>query len=279
MRPPSGREKCPRMQQDPGRTSLQRARSARARLRRPPPAAAAGDAPAVWDVVVYVEPPSAAPGGARRVRLGLVAETKGAMVMVEPLVVDADAAGGGGGDYAAGGVWWTHDEAAALDGPQAVALGEVLRVVEADYSQVRRAAALAACACGMLSYLSTLAALVWPPSAAAGASRHAWLAAAACIPRGSSASRLGAAHSGERSCRHADPAGLLHPPHTLAAPGQGGARQPPRRARARRLPPARAAGARGVHRLGGLGAARRAQAQRAAGRAAAAPAPRFGWTE
>ncbi|KAI8463703.1 MAG: hypothetical protein J3K34DRAFT_526789 [Monoraphidium minutum] len=123
--------------------------TARAPPRRQPPRAAGADGapPAVWDVVEYIEPPRAAAGAgaaaaaaaaaagaaARRVRLGIVAGARGdGALLVEPLVIDG---GGDGDDDGAAEVWWTHDGAAVLEGPQAVELGEVLRVVEADFSQ------------------------------------------------------------------------------------------------------------------------------------------------
>jgi hypothetical protein len=108
------------------------------RLRGCTPAAAGQGSPGLWDVIEYFEPPPkqgsaagiAAAGAEQRVRLGLVADTtQGGALLVEPLVVAEQQDG-------QEGVWWTHDESAVLDGPQAVGPELVLRVVDADYSQV-----------------------------------------------------------------------------------------------------------------------------------------------
>lgn len=87
----------------------------------------------MYDVVEYLEclpkrpgEPSAAAEQQRRVRLGVVAgvqqRQQAVTVEVEPLVMEEE------------GVW-RHDEE-VWDEPQKVAVDLVLRVVDADYSQV-----------------------------------------------------------------------------------------------------------------------------------------------
>jgi hypothetical protein len=101
---------------------------------RAAPGGGPAQAPAVWDVVEYLEPAGGGPSS-KRLRLGVVAGRfdEGATLLVEPLVADAPDDAAAAGD---GGPWWRHDESAALDGPTAVRAGDVVRVVDADYSQV-----------------------------------------------------------------------------------------------------------------------------------------------